>query len=193
MGNVVSIEKVKGYLRIPEDDCSDDPHLQMVLAGAEAQVRTYLGDTQLVVTEGLTQKFGAGALIWFLDNRPIVSVESIEDGGANTIESTRFHLREELGQVIFRTTVRVAVDSEGAIDRWTITYTAGQFATLKQVPGDIQLAISMLVARRYQRPEPGIQSMRTQASGTAYIPNVTNAIMPAECIELLAPYVRRSV
>ncbi len=39
----------------------------------------------------------------------------------------------------------------------------------------------------------GVQSVRNLSTGTAYIPNPSNSIMPTECIELLSPFVRRSV
>ena len=193
MGNVVAIEKMKEYLRIPASQCDDDANLQMVIAASEAQLSNHLGQTKLLVTSGLTQKYHSGDLIWFTDFRPIVSVTSILDPAGNEITSDFYLLREELGEILFRRIVPVALDSSGAVARWTLTYSAGKFQSPNQVPADLQLAIMMLAARRYQRPEPGIQSSRTLSEGTAYLPNPSNSILPPEVIELVAPHVARPV
>lgn len=195
MGNIVSIERVKEYLRIPTTDafCDEDVRLQAILSGVEDQVQNYLGDTLLLETASLTQKFGLAQGVWLTNVRPIVSVQSILDPAANEIKSDRFIVVGELGEIWFRGFNQIAVNSTGATERWELTYTAGQFKTENQIPGSIQLAILMLAARRYQRPEPGIQAMRTLSQSTSYIPNPSNQLMPHEVVELLHPHVRRGV
>ena len=194
MGEIVSVEKAKDYLGLGSGANIDDSRLQVILAGAESQVTEYVAQTKLVIETGLTQKFvGGRGRLWFLDFRPIVSITSIVDPNSNTIEAEFYQIIEEEGLIAHRRNPPFGKNAASQAERWTVTYSAGQFTTADEIPDSVTQAILLLAARRFHRVEPGVQSVRNLSTGTAYIPNPTNAIMPAECIELLTPFVRRGV
>lgn len=181
---VVSVTEVKKYLRIPDEFVEDDDLLGDLAEVSQEELEDYLN---LPLTQrSLIQKFFGLQAAWFLDARPVSSITSILDGEGNSIDAEDYVLIEERGQILFRRFPRIARNAQGLQDRWTVTYVAGLYPDEASAPARVKQAIKMLVARRYQRPEPDIQGIRTLNQSVSYIPNPNNRKpLPPEVVELV--------
>ena len=186
----VSLHDAKQYLGIASTDCQDDYRLSQIINAIRAQVDDYLATPLVQIVK--TQRFDGATRLWILDAAPVVSVASIQDPAGNAIQSDRYAIVAELGQLHFYGYPGRAVRSDGSADRWIVTYTAGHFDHENKIPHSIRLAMLDLIARHYQRTEPDVQAQRTGPSSVSYIPNPTALeILPRRAQVLLSPYRRQ--
>lgn len=190
----VSLQDAKAWLGIDFEDSLDDYRLTQILTGVKAQVDAFC-NTPLVQRQ-LTQKFLGGADIWYLNACPVASIVSVTDPAGNSLTSSDYMLLEELGFLESRSgRFPTARTTDFLADRWTVTYTAGHFATEGAVAADAANAILDLVADYFHKAGPDVQSQRMGVENTlAFIPNPnTTFILPPRVQIVLSPYRRRSV
>lgn len=189
---IIALSEAKKYLRIPATFCEDDDFLEIIIPGCEKMIEDYLRTAILV--RQFAQQFDGGEHLWILDYRPVVSIVSILDPKGNSIDPDRYLLRKELGQIQAYHYFPRAVRTDGSRDRWTVTYTAGHFATAGAVSESIRLGILQMIAHRFFQPQPGVQGMTMGKSSISMIPNPTaSTILPQEVVATLGSWRRPTV
>lgn len=184
----MSLQDAKEWLGLEADSTLDDYRLSLILQGVKAQVDAFCGTPLVAVSTA--QKFSGGGCRWYLDRRPVTSIASILDPAGNSIDATSYLLLEELGILEAYVIFPRARNAAGAVARWTVTYTAGHFATEGAVAGDAANAILDLVSDYFHKAGPDVQSQKVGIENSlAFIPNPNSRfILTPRVQQALAPY-----
>ncbi|MGA9723312.1 MAG: head-tail connector protein [Candidatus Binatus sp.] len=163
MGNLVTLAAVKTYLQI--GFATDDALLNDLIAGYSAAVEKYCTRSISGVI-AQTDIMDGGYKEFVLKRRPVVSLTAVTDRiDSSVVDPSLYDLDPDAGMVLAGTPAYDA--TVGVLDlsafsrsqpdgepvwgfgrrRWQLDYTHG-YAT---VPNDVQLAVKILVAGRYNR------------------------------------------
>lgn len=195
--DIVSVYEAKEYLGLELDVHDDDQLLLRLTRSATAALEGYLRNN--IVSRSATDSFLGYQRTWFLSRYPVASITSIVDAAANALTTDDYILIPETGMVHSRVGVfPQGVDSSGLTSRWTVTYTAGRFATAADVTPDFRLAILILTAERYNRREPNMQFVASGGTQTAYSTFSMSSRpvvhgLPDEVVALVGRYVSRAM
>jgi len=179
---ILNLDQAKDLLGLPQTSTINDPRLQLLLSAVTARIEEYLG--RALFSDTHTKKFVGGNSKLFLRNYPIGSITSIADPASNTIAATEYILFEELGILQHRSIWPRALDTDGYLARWTITYVAGLYADAAALPVRYNGAASYLISDMWNRPESQVRSVgQGRDIGTDYFKNAE--IMPPEVAALI--------
>ena len=168
--SLVTLEKAKEWLGIEADENEDDPKISGLILAVDGVFEAYAGTSLGPRTR--TQKFSEPDLLWRMNYRPVISVQSITDPAGNSIAAANYLVHAEEGVIEhFRWPGVPRRDSTGVRDFWTVAYTTGLFASEAAAPESVALGMKLMLAKFYFNPEPNVQSRREGDSATAYIPN----------------------
>lgn len=154
---LLTLEESKDLLGIPQTSTINDARITMLLPIVTKMIENYIGRALFEAT--FTKQFWGGLETIFLENYPVASITSIADPGSNTVGSDFYVLRGEVGILHHTSRFPRATDSNGKLERWTITYVGGRFATAAAVTSDYKGAAAVLLADMYNRPEPMVRSV----------------------------------
>lgn len=154
---IAKVDYVKDYLGIPLTSAEHDRRITQLMGAAQPRLESYLKKKLVLVAAESEQFFGGGGARYYTKFYPIVSVASIVDPATNTLDPDNYLVIGEQGYVQHLAgSFPRAVETTGKIARWTITYAHGLFATVAAVTDEYKQALSLLVAERFERIEPGV-------------------------------------
>ncbi len=189
---VITLEQVKNWLRIPLEDTRDDFTLQIAIDGTISNFEAYAGTSLLHKT--YAEKQEGGVSYWYTYHRPIVSVTSIADPAGNVITSDRYLIEGEFGLINSYGLFPTARRTDGARDRWLVTYVSGVFATEAAVEANFKVGALLIIAKLFHNPEPQVQSRTEGKSTTSYIPNPSSkSFVPPEVEAYWSPWRSRAL
>lgn len=135
---------------------AEDEALQRLVSALTLEIERRLG-TQFVQRSLVEYHEGGGKHI-YLGRAPIVSVASIVDPAGNVVAADQFVIRQQRWLEHWGRFYN-AYTSAGQPTDWTVTYTAGWFATTAAVSPDVKAEILRAVAGMREAPAAGVASV----------------------------------
>lgn len=187
--DVVKIDKVKAVLQI--DGTAEDERLAHLISAVSLELEKRLGTA--FVQRSFTEQHEGGRKRVYLDQLPIVTVASMTDAASNTLTlDTEYTIRqgryiEAIGYFPH------AVNSQGQRGDWTITYTAGWFASTAAVAPDVRAEAMRVIAALREAPAPTAQSVRVGDLAVTYrgLKSEEGQTIMDESMNVLAAYAGR--
>lgn len=201
----LSLLKSAGLLNIT--GTGSDDVLKAMLIASTAAVQSYCARTLESATYTAERYVGNGTPHLYLLQWPVTAVSAVAiwDGDStwDTITATHYTLRDSM----WLEYAALGYEGAAAYSHWPdgydirVTYTAGYTTTnwdtaaitaaaLGTVPADLELAVAMHAAYRYNtRSAAGIAAEQTGPVSVSYVN--TGGDMPSEIKSLLMPYQRR--
>ena len=191
---ILTLDEARTYLGV-DDAVATSARLQQLVDSATLQIEEYIQNA--VVQGTFTEKFKGGVRQWFLRRYPIQSITSITDPSSTTIPNTDYVLEEEQGRIIAFGRFATAVETDGRPARWSVVYVGGKYASTDVVDPNFKLAANILIADRFERPEPGIISKKVGDLQIMYSDAGRSfagpGLIPAEVRQLIGSHVSRQV
>jgi hypothetical protein len=162
--DVVKIDKAKAVLNI--DGTSEDARLAHLISAVSLELETRIGT--IFIQRSFVEKKEGGRKRIYLDRLPIVSITSMTDPAGNTLTvEVDFLVRgdryiEGIGYFPH------AVNDQGQRTDWSITYTAGWFASTSAVAFDVQAEALRVIGALREAPAPNAQSVRVGDLAVTY-------------------------
>lgn len=160
--DAISLPEVKEALRIEGTD--GDKHLQTLVTGLTLELERLLG-TQFV-QRSVVEYHPGGQRRMYLSRAPITAVASIVDTQSPTpatVAATDYTIRQRRWLERAGGTFPTAYDANGNASEWTVTYTAGWFATTAVVSADVKEQIVRVLNSVRTSPETAIRSSSSSA------------------------------
>lgn len=191
---LVSAAEAEAYFGLGTLAGDDLDNLQRQINSASYLIENWLNTA--TIQRAFTQFETGGVKRWFMQKYPIVSVASIQDPAANTIPSTDYYIEKDRGILVHFGRFWIAQTTQGQPCMWTVTYTAGWWSALANVPDDVKQAAYYIIAmlRDQTANGVGVSSVSVGALSVSYGPGSHNsqeldrAFMPAEAVPLLQFY-----
>lgn len=182
MANVVTLDEVRRHLRFPPADTVDDASLQLHIDAADEVMRKETGHN---VAIQYSEYYDGGDPIIYLINKPVLSVEQIEEGwGFQNFSLDYVQVNSppsmgslyaysiddaETGMISRRTGGNVMIPFMKGSSNIRVTYTAGR----NPVPPVIRLAELELIAHWWQNSQ-----QRSAAAAGQYTYDSVNQDFP---------------
>lgn len=173
--DAVTLEELKNALGV--DGTDEDSSLARLITATTLEIEAAL-KTQFVQRSVIEYHEGGGKRI-YPQRTPITQVTSIIDPGSRTVPSTQYVIRqqrflEHWGHF------DVAFTSAGQPTDWTVTFTAGWFASTAVVAPSVKAEIIRAIAAMREAPAAGISSVGVGDLSISYAsPTAGGAVHPA--------------
>jgi hypothetical protein len=185
--DAITLEEAKGGLSL--DGTAEDENIARLISGVTLELERRLG-TQFV-QRSLVERHEGGCKRIYPTRTPIISVTSIVDPAANTVPSTDYVIRQQRWLEHFGM-FNHAFATSGQRTDWTITYTAGWFASASVITPDIKAEFIRALQGLRETPAAGVASVHVGDLSIAYagaaVPN-----SPAMDAAVVALYAYRGV
>lgn len=161
---LVTLDATKRYLKL-EESSRDDDRLIELINEVSTHAETFCRRSFLKATYTDEEYDGDGTDRLFLKNYPIVSIASItpyEDATALTVKGTEFNYNAESGEVRL-------LGGRGFVENFRetlFTYDAG-YDGVTNIPQDLELAVKVAVAMRYNEQSKKTYNVTRQDMGDA--------------------------
>lgn len=152
--DAVTLGELKTALQI--DGTAEDEALARLISATTLEVERRLG-TQFVIRSLVEYHEGGGKRL-YPQRAPIASVTTIVDPAANAVLSTQFVVRQQRW-IEHWGNFPNAYSTTGQPTDWTVTYTAGWFASTSVVAQDVKAEIVRAVAALREAPAAGVASV----------------------------------
>jgi hypothetical protein len=162
--DAVTLPEVKAALSIDgtDEDLALARLITAVTLGLEKRLRTQFVQRSVVeYREGHAKRI-------YLQTCPIASVTSIVDPAGNTVPSTDYIVRQKRWLEHYGC-FPYAFTTSGQTTDWTITYTAGWFASTALVSSDVKTEVITAVAAVREQPSANVSSVKVGDLSVSYV------------------------
>lgn len=172
--DAITLDEAKVFLAL--EGTSEDEVLARLISGTTLEVERKLG-TQFV-QRSVVERHEGGCKRIYPQVVPVVSVTSIVDPAGNTVPSTDYVVRQQRWLEHFGR-FNPAQTTAGQVTDWTVTFTAGWFASTSAVAADVKQEVLRAVAALRESPAAGVSSVGVGDLSISYLSASTLSVSPA--------------
>lgn len=185
--DAVTLDEVKVSLAL--EGTAEDEMLARLISGVTLEVERRLG-TQFI-QRSLVEYHEGGSKRIYPQRAPIITVTSLVDPAGNVIPATDYVIRQQRWLEHFGH-FNPAQTTAGQVTDWTVTYTAGWFASTSVVAADVKHEMLRALGALRESPAAGVSSVSVGDLSINYgqLAGSTVPTNPAmdECIASLYAY-----